>query len=223
MLEGNKLKKLLLKIELIKEEYRNNNKYTLLESSLMDDAIKDALTKDKKKAYTIVKLYFDTLISAQGNLNIPYELGETLDKVLNDKNVDVLIHRTNLFLNEDYSSEALSSIMRDGLANYGHVSVLGGGTVNTDYPSLRLITTEMTGLSGYVNLLGSWHNNDSIIILKVPKGSFEEMDNPEEIYNYTDGKYYIKPEYIVGNIARNKEGLINFKSREEILEMSHKR
>ena len=76
MLEGNKLKKLLLKIELIKEEYRNNNKYTLLESSLMDDAIKDALTKDKKKAYTIVKLYFDTLITAQGNLNIPYEDNE---------------------------------------------------------------------------------------------------------------------------------------------------
>ena len=226
MFEKSKLKQLLLKVELLNKQHEENGFYSLLQTKYVQDYI-DKLLKsgDVKKTYIALKNFYDISLRLDSEVQINYQVGKIIDDIVSDKTSDVLIHRTNLYLDENDTSNALKSIMENGLINYGHTNAMGGTAFLNMAPSLGLTTTPLNGLSGYINLLSSWHENDSIIIIKIPKGLLDsdfDYINENDIYNQLDGKYYIKPEYMVGNIVRKNNKLNKLYTKEEILCLENK-
>ena len=226
MFERNKLKQLMIKVELLRKQHEANGLYSLLQTKFVQDYIDNLIKSgDVKKTYLALKNFYDISLRLDSEVQIDYQVGKIIDDLVSDSNYEVFIHRTNLNLNEENYSDNLKNIMEQGLINYGHVNALGGAAIMNVAPGIGCCATPLKGLSGYLNLLGSWHSNDSIIVMKIPSNllnSDNDYINANNIYNYVDNKYYIKPEFIKGNIVRKDNKLTKFYIREEILNMENK-
>ena len=214
MYDNEKLKLIKEKALLKGQEAELNGRFSLFQSNYVTESL------NKCNEYSKAEYIYDMVSDYDEKCKIPYEIGMQIDKLASVENV--FVHRTNLYLDKGSNgipdSEALYSIMNDGLKNLGHMNA--GGFVR-DIPSLSLTMTQLKGLSGYINLVSSYKSNDTIIIASFPKDMINEdgypVGDPSEIYNLDDKVPKIKPEYIIGAFLKKDEGLWDFYYRDEIV------
>ena len=137
-----------------------------------------------------------------------------------------MIHRTRLDLDTSSTglpnNEDLYNIMNDGLMNYGHMNAVGGGAYSSTPPSLNLTMTPLSGLTGYINFIASYHGNDTVIIAAFPKELVNEdgeNNNVDwnQIYDLSEYPPRVKREFIAGALLKKSSGLDEFYTRDEIV------
>ena len=180
----------------------------------------------KTSNYDYLKWLYETLLEWEKKCNLPYDVGMFLDKIASDNTV--MIHRTRLGLDADSEglncTEELYSIMNEGLKNYGHANAVGGGAFSDLPPGLTLTMTPLKGMAGYINLLASYHSNDTVVVSVFPKGLLfddgEIIDNSfyDKIYDLSVFPPKVKREFMAGAILKKKNGLDEFYTRDEIVE-----
>ena len=211
---------LLKKIGLQREEAHKNGRFSMFDIGIINENMNyDSL----RNMYTILN-------SWESSCNIPYSVGESLITLMKDNTV--MIHRTNLGL--DINQEGLDfnddliDIMSNGLKNQGHINAAGGGAFTKGYPPLTLTMTSLEGLSGFINLVSSYKENDTIIITAFPKdlvnkeGNLVQGHNYSEIYELDDNIPRVKNQYMVGAILKKKNRLDEFYTRDEIIKTNDK-
>ena len=220
IIEKKKIALLKGKIALKKKAAHDQGKFSLFDTQYATDTFnKDSNYKGLASIYEIIEKLED-------NCNLSYGTGISLDKLASD-NI-VMCHRTNLGLNRkepglEYN-EALLSIMSDGLKNYGHMNAAGGSAFSAAIPSLTVTMTPLKGLTGYVNLLSPYKDNDAIILCAFPKEILEEdgdvlnESNYSDIYNLDGAVPSVKKEYMLGVILKKNNGLDEFYTRDEVIE-----
>lgn len=215
-----------MKINLLKEKikvHRNdahkNGRFSLFDAKFSIDAF------SKDVGYDRLKWMYEMILEWDKTCNLSYEVGLSLDKLANDNTV--MIHRARLDLDTNSEglicNEALHSIMNEGLKNYGHMNAMGGGAFSSTPPSLTLTMTPLIGMSGYINLLSSYHSNDVVVIAAFPKelvnSDGEIINNPtcDKAYDLSSFPPKVKREFMVGAILKKNNGLDEFYTRDEII------
>lgn len=202
------------------KKHKKNGTYSIFKSSLFKSV------SDKKTRKYLLDIFFNI----DDNCNIPEYCGKMLDELYNNSNYVVGIHRTNLYdLDIDGSnvrSEMLETIANEGIINQGHLVSSG---FYEKCPPLSRTLSDFKGIAGYINLFGSYKDNNAIIITAFPSEivneelEFKNNDYAPLIYNFVGNSVYIKPEYIVGTIIKNENGNDIYLSYEEMLNVnSHK-
>lgn len=231
IIEKRKIALLKKKVELKKETAMKNGKFSLFHTKFSNDIF------NNPKSYEGLKSTYEILESWEDICNLPYNVGVSLDAFVNDPNLVVMIHRANLSLDKNISglpnSETLQDIMENGLINYGHLNAYGGSAL-IGVPDLALTMTSMKGLSGYINLVSSYKDNDTIIISAFPKAKYDEngklisglvdedghivdKSKASEIYDLSKTNPQIKKEYMMGAIIKKNNGFDEFYTRDEII------
>ncbi len=215
-----KLKEL---IELEKQKAYQEGKFSLFHTKIINDLL------NRTNDYKSLKDVYDRIKSYENDYNIPYNFGVSLEALVNNPNLVVCIHRTNLGLNRDSGipeSKDLTSIMESGLINYGHGNAGGGSAVSIGAPNLTHTTSAIDGEAGYINLVKSLMNNDTTILLAFPKELVESDGNirlgkENKIYDIdSHQRYFVKNEFILGALLKKENGLDEFYTRDEIIENS---
>lgn len=217
--ERRKVRLLKQKIELSKKDMHNKGKFSLFDANF----VKEHLAKDLD--YEAIKWIYDVITGWDKHNNIPYNVGESLDKIA-EENI-VMIHRTKLDLDKnkeglEYSSK-LHNIMNEGLINFGHANAVGGGAYSKEPPSLTLTMTPLSGLPGYINLVSSYKENDTVIFAAFPKnlldkdGQIIDISRYSDIYDLSEYPPRVKKEYMMGALLKKDNGLDEFYTRDEII------
>lgn len=232
--DRHKIKLLLTKIDVIKEEAEREGRFSLFHAKCVEEIFK------KKMSYKTCEMMFDIVKDNDSFCKIPYNVGIAIDNY--SQNNRLFIHRTNLFL--DKSKEGipdnadLYSMMVDGLENHGHANAIGGSAFSDDVPSLCLTMSSLDSFTGYVNLVKSYKGNDAIILAGFPddyvnaegheldsqgKAVFIKKDdlnsnpNLSRIYNYDGLTVHVKPEFMLGAIIKRDNGYWDFYSKDQII------
>ncbi len=217
--EKKKIELLKKKIELIRQHAHQNGRFSLFDAQF-SKALFDRL--DKYKDY---RDYFDLINGWDKDCKIALEDGLKLDKEATEN--AILVNRVNLYLDKDSEGlpydDVLLDHMKYGISNNGQVAQ---GAISNTYPSLSVFSTILQGLAGYINLLASYKNNDTIFLVRLPKkfvnndGNVIDNSLYEQIYYKLEGetKYRIKPEYTYGVILKKSDGSFQVYSRDEVVE-----
>lgn len=231
LIEKGKIELLKRKIESKKTQKKEEGRFSLYHAKFCEKMI------ESYKKYENIKWLEEVIDGWDDYCKLSYEEGMSLDKLIEDPNYVVAIHRTNLDLDRDKkgltTSDGLQSIMTKGLINFGHANATGGGAYLNTVPEISLTMSPVDGLGGYINLVSNYKNNDTVILAAFPKAKFDEnsvlisglVDKnlnivnglTETIYDTTDRFPKIKPEYIIGAILKKNNGLDEFYTREEII------
>lgn len=219
MFENTKIKLLKDKVKLRRDAAHKEGRFSLFDAKFATDIFSKGIK------YEYLSIHYEMISGWDEICNLPYGVGVSLDRLANDSTV--MIHRTRLDLDRDSQgltcNEALHSIMDEGLKNYGHMNAVGGGAYSSEPPSLTLTMTPLTGISGYINLLASYHDNDAIIIAALPKELVDSngyiIDNVpwNKIYDLSEHPPKVKREFMVGAILKKNNGLDEFYTRDEIV------
>lgn len=203
--------------------------------------IKDAIIKkDKEGKYSIfssdafkkyinsdsIDIIFDIVREWDEGCNLSTELGEALNNISRDENNMIAFSRVYLAaLDKETNiikSDEIADIAKYGLENNGHVNS-SAAIQKVIHPSLKL--SPFVGIEGWIQLIGSYKNNNAIILYSLPKQYVDEdchftSPNADKIiYNYSEnGIPLIKPEYLIGMIVKNKDNAIDvFLTRDDML------
>lgn len=207
-------------IETIKQyvmEKNNHGKYSIFNSS----AAKPYLDSKNKDVIEII-------LENDMDCNLPIDLGVFLDNISTDSRNVVAFSRVYIGeLDKEGSvrSDEIVDIATNGLKNNGHINS-SGVYQKVNSPSDCL--SPLTKLSGWINLVGSYKKNNATILYSFPSEfmsddcHFENHD-PNNVYDFKDNLTYLKPEYLIGMIIKNKEGLDIFLDRNQMLEMGTKK
>lgn len=219
MFEKIKINLLKEKIEAHRTDSHNKGKFSLFDANFSIDVF------SKNASYDYLKWHYEMILGWDKLCNLPYEVGISLDKLANDNTV--MIHRAHLDLDTNNEglvcNETLYSIMDEGLKNYGHMNAVGGSAFSVDPPPLTLTMTPLKGITGYINLLSSYHSNDVIVVAAFPKelvnADGEIINNPsrDKVYDLSEFPPKVRREFIVGTILKKNNGLDEFYTREEII------
>ena len=172
-----------------------------------------------------IKFICGIIDSWEGVSKIPYKLGISIDHFVEDPALTVMIHRTRLDIDGNINNvpidDTLNSIMEKGLINYGDINAVGGSAFSKEIPSLTKTMTPLEGLSGYINLISSYKDNDTIVFAGFPSNLVDKegeiIGKPEDVYNFDTGHPAVKQEYMMGAIIKDKQGNCRFYTRDEIL------
>ena len=219
----NRLKK---KIELIKKQALINDKYSFFYFKTIADRL------SKCKTYVELKEVYDMVNEMDNKMNISYNDGLALNTLASDQELVMCVNNDNLKLKDSlYDSihyERLEKIMEKGL------TVNKQDDDNESVPLLSLTTSSLNTPEG-MNFLTSPHKeNDCVLLfafpsrLVSPEGEIKEIEfenklddpnNLNRIYNYKNGKFIIKPEFIFGvyMIDRENSNKYDFYKRADIL------
>ena len=216
MFEERKINKIKEEIETWKNNLHNQGKFSLFDAKFAQDRLESFNDLENYKYFSSMLFGWDKMC------NLSYTFGKNLDKLANEN--AILIHRTNLMLDKNMSgipsSEILYKIMKEGLRNLGHLSSGGYSSM----PALSETTTLLENIHGYINLITPYKDNDTVILLSLPKNMVNEEGNLinsedyEKICDVAPGYAAIKPEYILGAILKKENALDEFYSRDEIIE-----
>lgn len=209
------------KVEKIIQNALVNDRFSLY----MFDCIKNIIF-DPNKPDDQIEFIYDTLKYWDENSHIPYETGRLLNELEQDDTIEPAIHRTYFryeTINNYKHNESLEDIMCNGLINNGHINAIGGGVFLNEVPDVALTMTPFRGISGIINLAGSYKGNNTTVIAAFPKDLVtEDLENKEnkenQIYDHHGNFDYIKPKYILGALIKNKTGLDTFYLKNEVLE-----
>lgn len=213
----NKIKEqiLLYKMKKMKLQKQKDGKFSLFDTSFGKNALKSDIE-------------MDLLLDWDRYCNITPEVGKFLDELASNPRNSVAIHRTKTFIEKDnennYHSKILDSISKSGLKNGGH---LMSSAAYSKVPNLGLTLSPFVGLSSFLQLIGSYKDNNVVVIYSFPSNlvdkktlDFKNKDAINKIYDF-NSEVYVKPEYMIGAIIKNSENnLDEFFTRDEILEMN---
>jgi len=200
------------KIEKLQKQGINSNCYYLINSKDMIETI-DKCSNDKKKLE-----YFYNLCEGWDLTKevIPLEIGVSLEKMVNDSNIRVGIHRSSVIT--DKNDQVLKYIMQNGLRNDAQITQGATHVV----PDLTKTISFVNNMFHTVPMIkGSYKGSNGAIILTFPTEYLDLEGNvlPEfinEIYEETNGIYYVRPEFIVGYLVA-EYGVYNLYTKEDIL------
>ena len=176
-----------------------------------------------------MSIYFDILKDWDNDCNLPIELGEFLNEATRSNQDLVAFSRVyigELKNNGEIASEEISDIATYGLINNGHVNSSGA---NQELHSPSECLSPLYGIEGWINLVGRYKRNNAIILYSLPKKYidnrcyFKDKSKANMIYNFSGNLTYIKPEFLIGMIIKNKDVPDLFLTREDMLQMSNKR
>ncbi len=205
---------------------REENRFSLFEFYTIADTLKRCEKLNDPEQY---EFFYDIAEGWDKSCHLSRETGEYINRLMSKQTDSLLaIHRTDLgvleYNNGIPTNDNLHSIMKDGLINNGHA--LQGGY--QEVPSLSLTTTPLNHLGDVINLVGSYKNNNIVVLLQFPKDlvnndlSFKNRDGMQKIYKKDGSILYIQPEYILGAIVKNDYGLDEFYSREQLLSVRYR-
>ena len=165
--------------------------------------------------------------------SIPLDLGLRLKEIMNDKNMNLYIHRTAIINNENiYDDEfGLMNVMENGLINNGN-SLSNPTSKETVPPISKTADLIKHDIHMQINLKS--HRYDSFgnlstgaIIFAIPSKYLNENDevivDPNLVYDYKNNLAYIKPEFIIGATTLKNHGECEFYSREDLLKNKRSR
>ena len=202
---------ILNKIQKEKLDKSKSGEYSLFDASFVK------LTDDN------MEIVYDILSGWDKECKIPKDVGEFLNQISNDPENAVAIHRTHMY---EESNVLIEKIAKEGLINNGHIMSSGAGG---GIPSLSLTLSPLVGMTGFINLVGSYKNNNLTVIYSFPTNlvdketlEFKNDDAIKQVYDFKN-RVYIKPEYIVGAIVKGKNGeLDKFLTHDEMLSLNMK-
>lgn len=214
-------------IDIIIRDAHAKGRYCFFENSFAFEFL-DRCAKEND--YERFEMFYNMIKSWDDVCTLSLETGQYVSNLwLSDLNKLPAIHRTHLY---DYSNEDgipycddLHSIMSDGLVNYGHAN-LGAPQ---DIPALSLTTTPLDNFTGMLNLIGSYKNNNTTVILQFPREyvgedlQFRNDQAADVIYDRSSGFCVIKPEYILGAIVKSDNDFDQFYSKEQLLSVDKNR
>lgn len=217
LFDRKKINAILEEIDAIKKDAEANGRFSFFHTQYAEDLFK------RVKVYNDLKYFYDLFKEHDENYKIPYEVGMNLDKLIHEK--QVFIHRTNLDMDISGpnigNNVVLGLIMEEGLANNGHAFAVGGGAYSDEPPSLGLTMSPLGDVEGYINLVSSYKDNDTIVIAAFPKEIITMDGEPtrdySDIYDLSQYPPRVKTEYMVGAIVKKDEGLWDYYTRDEIL------
>ena len=215
-LEQEKLDLLRQKVELKKQEYEKKGLFSLYHARFANDIL-------KLNNYEAVNSICEMIDSWEGSYIIPYKVGISIDSFVNNPNLVVCIHRTKLQMEEKDApiNGRLKNIMEEGLINYGDVNAYGGSGFSNKIPDLIKTTTPLVGLSGYINFISSYHQNNVIVMMSFPKEFVskhgEIIGDYSNVYDLSEKNPRVKPEYMMGAIVKDENGVFNFYTKDEII------
>lgn len=174
------------------------------------------------------EIYFDVIKEWDEKCNLPVELGETLNRMSNDKNNIIAFSRvfiSKLNCPGIIISNEIYDIANHGLKNNGHINS-SGAVQRINQPSNVL--TPLINIEGWINLIGSYKGNNATILYSIPKKYItddcylKKDEYANSIYNFAENCTYIKPEFLIGMIIKNKDYPDIFLTREDMLQMNTK-
>ena len=200
------------KIKVLQQEGINSNCYYLINSNEMLSII-EKCGKDKEKLE-----YFYNLCEGwdKDESAIPLELGEYIESLVRDPNIQFGIHRSSDV--EDKDSLILKNIMFEGLRNDAAISQ----GVFHDIPEVTKTVSLVNSMFHTLPMLkGSYKGSNGSILISFPKEYLDSNNNilPEHVndfYEYKNNGYYIKSEYIMGYLVA-EYGVYNLYTKEDIL------
>lgn len=219
LIETMKIRLLKEKVKAYRRAAHDQGRFSLFDAKFATDIF------SKETNYEYLNWIYEVILGWDKLCNIPYGVGISIDRLAHDSTV--MIHRTRLDLDTSSAglpnSEDLYNIMNDGLKNYGHMNAVGGGAFSSTPPSLTLTMTPLTGLTGYINFVSSYHGNDAIVIAAFPKELVDEdgtLNNNvtwDQIYELSEYPPRVKNEFMAGAILKKSNGLDEFYTRDEII------
>ncbi|MCR4581004.1 MAG: hypothetical protein K5666_00630 [Bacilli bacterium] len=218
IIDKSKKKLLISKVDTLCENATNEGRFSLF---MCEDFQKKL--HDKTVPYKSIKYIFDIVSDNDMNCTLPYDIGIFLNQFSQNDEIVVGVHRTRLPLDEDNNSEVLTKIMEEGFVNNGHTNAVGGSAFIQGVPPLSLAFTPLVGLTGFFNLINNYNNNNVIILACFPKNMVDKdlSVKDENVYYTEDGKYIVKPEYLIGALVKNGDKLDIFISRDEITKIDY--
>ncbi|MBE6160800.1 MAG: hypothetical protein E7158_01075 [Firmicutes bacterium] len=164
--------------------------------------------------------------------SIPLDFGLRLKEIMNDKNMNLYIHRTSIINNENiFDSNVLMDVMENGLINNG--SAHSNATSKETVPPISK-TADLIKYDIQMQIDLKSHRRDSFgnistgaIIFAIPSKYLNENDevivDPNLVYDYKNNLAHIKPEFIIGATTLKNHGECEFYSREDLLKNKRSR
>lgn len=155
---------------------------------------------------------------------IPLILGEYLEEKVNDKKTVLGIHRSNSIIDSNtLNDEVLNNIMNEGLINNGDIMQ---GVISNDIINPSKTVSPCTSLLDTIIMIkSSYKESNGGVLIEFPNKyvnddlDLKDSSYANNIYDIKNGIFYIKPEFILGFIKRDKEK-IDYYPRDYILENS---
>ena len=215
------------KVKLMIEKAISEDRFSFFEFTEVHDTLEKVASLNDYDRY---EFFFDIAKVWDENFKFSRETGNYINEICKNSEDDVLaIHRGNLglieYLNGNPKNDNVNDILTKGLINNGHAMQ---GAYN-EIPSLALTTTPLNGLSGLINLVASYKNNNAIVVLKFPREyvdeelSFVSEESHNKIYNKDGIISYIDPSYIMGIILKDEDGVFKIYDKDELLKNNHKK
>lgn len=197
----------------------NQGKYSLFST----DACQKQLNTSEN-----VDLIFDIIDEWNDACNLPLDFGQFLNNMTRDN--ENLIAFSRVYIGEletegPVQSEEIVDIATNGLLNNGHINSSG---VAQRVNSPSDVLSPLVGLAGWINLIGKYKNNNAVILYSLPKQyitdscHFKDERYAKEIYNFDGNLTHIKPEYLIGMIVKNKDGIDVVLTKDQMLQMNNR-
>ena len=198
--DSNKILDLKLKIYEIIGKDLLDNKYSLFSFDIVKDYLRKAQDLGNYNAYSYV---FQTLYAINSVATISLSTGEYLNKLIQDCNGVLGIHRTNVgkidYIDGIPTNINLSDIVNNGFINNGHLS--SGAVIEN--PSISLAVSPFYDIAGLLNLVSSYKNNNVIILFQFPNDIMSKdlhfKVDPKDFYQLDNR---VSPKYILGVIIK---------------------
>ena len=197
---SNKILDLKMTIHEIIDKDLLDNKYSLFSFDIVKDYLRKAQNLDNYNAYSYL---FRILYKKNSVATISLSTGEYLNNLLKNCNGVLGIHRTYVgkidYIDGIPTNINLSDILNNGFINNGHLS---SGVISKN-PSMSLAASPFYGITGLLNLVISYKNNNVIILFQFPndimsKDLYFKVD-PKDFYQSDN---CVSPKYIIGVIIK---------------------
>ena len=207
----------------------------LIDKSVLDDrycvysfdVTKELLRKcEEYNSFEKYDLFCRMIETLDKKCNLSQELGIMINRLMNDQNYHLAIHRGYLgrinYIDGVAYNDDIGDIIHNGLIDYG--TELQG--VRNEYPALYQTCTLLKRFDDLYNLFYSYHNNNSIVFFMFPNDIVDDklcvsQDDYFKIFHLSGEKKRINSEYIIGIGIKGEDGL-KYYSKEELLKVSKK-
>ncbi len=214
-------------VKIMIEKAISEDRFSFFEFTEVHDTLERVANLNDYDRY---EFFFNVAKNWDDNFKFSRETGNYINEICKNSEDGVLaVHRSNLgpieYLNGNPQNDNVNDILTMGLINNGHAMQ---GAYD-EVPSLTLTTTPLDGLTGLINLVASYKNNNAIVILKFPKEyvdeelSFVSEESYKKIYNKDGIISYIDPSYIMGIILKDEDGVFKIHDKDELLKNNHKK
>ena len=163
-----------------------------------------------------LQYFVERAIGIDEKFVVPKELGKYIETIFEKEDTFVGMHRTKL-AKDIMSSPIAHSIFKNGLRNNGHSDIV---------ESVPKVNRTVSIFDNYLDLFSqlktSYNGSKGCFLLNLSKNmvnaSGEVINNSyDQIYDIVDGKYYIKPEYILGYVEMTDERSLKYYTKKEVL------